>query len=280
MFRDFRFAMRSLWRNPSFAAVAALSIALGIGANTAMFSMADAMLLRPVPVPHPAALLNLRSQLRGHGAGSDVYPDYVDYRARTRAFSGLTAFRLGTFGFAADREALPEMKAGLMVSGNFFDVLEVTPQLGRTFRREEDAVPGRDAVTVISHDLWRQEFGSAPDIAGKKILVDGIEFAIVGVAPESFTGTDQYFRPALYIPLMMAPRLSGNDHNLLASRDDRELMVKGRLAPGANAEQAAAEAQVIASGLAQAYPATNRDWTAAVRTEFQARTDEWGTQCW
>ncbi len=276
MFRDFRFAMRSLWRNPSFAAVAALSIALGIGANTAMFSMADAMLLRPVPVPHPAALLNLRSQLRGHGAGSMSYPDYVDYRARTRAFSGLTAFRLGTFGFAADREALPEMKAGLMVSGNFFDVLEVTPQLGRTFRREEDAVPGRDAVTVISHDLWRQEFGSAPDIAGKKILVDGIEFAIVGVAPESFTGTDQYFRPALYIPLMMAPRLSGNDHNLLASRDDRELMVKGRLAPGANAEQAAAEAQVIASGLAQAYPATNRDWTAAVRTEFQARTDESG----
>jgi len=202
------------------------------------------------------------------------YADYVDYRAQMRAFSGLTAFRLGTFGFAADRQALPEMKAGLVVSGNFFDVLEVVPQLGRAFRREEDAVPGRDAVIVISHDLWQQDFGSAPDIVGKKILVDGIEFAIIGVAPESFTGTDQYFRPAFYIPLMMAQRLSGDNHNLLAGRDDRELAVKGRLAPGATIGQAAAEARVIASGLAQAYPATNREWSAAVRTEFQSRVDE------
>jgi len=274
MFSDFRFALRSLWRNQSFAVVAALSIALGIGANTAMFSMADAMLLRPVPVPRPSEVLNLRSQLRGHGPESMSYPDYVDFRARMRAFSGLTAFQLNTFGFAADRQALPEMRAGLLVSGNFFDVLEVVPQLGRAFRREEDAVPGRDAVTVISHDLWQRDFGSAPDIVGRKVLVDGVEFAIVGVAPEGFTGTEQYFRPALYIPLMMSQRLSGDNHNLLASRDDRGLAVKGRLAPGATARQAAAEASVIASGLAQAYPATNRDWSAAIRTEFQSRVDE------
>jgi len=274
MFSDFRFALRSLRRNPSFAAIAALSIALGIGANTAMFSMADALLLRPVPVPNPSAVLNLRSQLRGHGPDSVSYPDYTDFRAKAHAFSGLTAFRLSTFGFAADRQALPEMKAGLLVSGNFFDVLEVAPQLGRAFRREEDAVPGRDAVTVISHDLWQQDFGSAPDIVGRKIYVDGMEFAIVGVAPESFTGTDQFFRPALYVPLMMAPRLSVNDRNLLVGRDDRELQVKGRLWPGATAGQAAAEARVIASGLAQAYPATNREWSAAVRTELQARVDQ------
>jgi putative ABC transport system permease protein len=274
MFSDFRFALRSLRRNPSYAAVAALSIALGIGANTAMFSIADAMLLRPVPVPHPSSVLNLRAQLRGRGAGTMSYPDYLDFRAKTRAFSGLTAFKLGTFGFAADKQALPEMRAGVLVSGNFFDVLEVTPALGRAFRPEEDAVPGRDAVTVISHDLWRQDFGSAPDIVGRKILLDGIEFAIVGVAPESFTGTDQYFRPSLYVPLMMAPRLSNNDRNLLTSRDDRELQVKGRLAPGASAEQAAAEAGVIGSSLAQAYPATNRDWSGVIRTELQAREDQ------
>ncbi|HEY1220052.1 MAG: ABC transporter permease [Bryobacteraceae bacterium] len=274
MFSDFRFALRSLRRNPSFAVVAALSIALGVGANTAMFSLADALLLRPVPVPHPSAVLNLSSQQRGHGPGSMSYPDYVDFRDRTRTFSGLAAFRQDTFGFAADRQALPEMKAGLLVSGNFFDVLEVAPQLGRAFLREEDAVPGRDAVTIISHDLWRQDFASAPDIVGRKILVDGIEFAIVGVAPEKFTGLEQFFRPALYIPLMMAPRLSSDNHNLLGSRDDRELMVKGRLGPGANWEQAAAEAGVIASGLAQAYPATNRDWSAAVRTEFQSRVEQ------
>jgi predicted permease len=275
MFSDFRFALRSLRRNPSLAVVAALSIALGIGANAAMFSMADALLLRPVPVPDPSAVLNLRSQLRGHEPGSMSYPDYVDFRGRMRAFSGLTAFRLGTFGFAREREALPEMKAGLLVGGNFFSVLQVTPQLGRAFRSDEDSTPGRDAVAVIGHDLWRNDFGSAPDVVGKKILVNGIEFAIVGVAPESFTGTDQFFRPAFYIPMMMAPRLSGDaTHNLLVNRDDRELQVKGRLAPGATAGQAAAEARAIASGLAQAYPATNRDWSAAVLTEFQARVEQ------
>jgi len=274
MFSDFRFAVRSLWRNPSYAAVSALSIALGIGANAAMFSIADAMLLRPVPVPHPSTLLNLRSQLRGHGRVSMSYPDYVDFRSRTRAFSGLAAFQLRTFGFAAGRQALPEMKAGLLVSGNFFDVLEVTPQPGRAFRRGEDTVPGRDAVTVISHDFWQRDFASAPDIVGRKILIDGIEFAIVGVAPESFTGTDQFFRPALYIPLAMAPRLSDNDRNLLIGRDDRALQVKGRLRPEATAAQAAAEARVIAHSLAQAYPATNRDWSAVVQTEFQSRVDQ------
>jgi len=274
MLSDFRFALRSLWRNPSFAAVAALSIALGIGANTAMFSLSDAMLLRPVPAPHPSALLNLRSQLRGHGTALMSYPDYADFQAKARVFSGLAAFRLGTFGFAADREALPEMRAGLLVSGNFFDVFAVAPQLGRVFRREEDAVEGRDAVTVISHDLWQQEFGSAPDVLGRKVLVDGIEFSIVGVAPESFTGTEQYFRPALYIPLMMAQRLSGDHHDPLSSRDVRELQVKGRLRPGATAPQAAAEVRVIASALAQAYPATNRDWTVVVRTELQSRVNE------
>jgi len=274
MLGDFRFAFRSLRRDPSFAAVAALSIALGIGANTAMFSLADAILLRPVPVPHPARLLNVSSQLRGHGADLMSYPDYADFRARTRAFSGLAAYKLGTFGFAADREALPEMKAGLLVSGNFFDVFEVTPQPGRGFRRDEDAVPGRDAVAVISHDLWTQDFRSAPDIVGRKILVDGIEFTIVGVTPESFTGVEQFFRPALYVPLMMAPRLAGDNHNLLTARDDRELAVKGRLQPGATAEQAAAEARVIAGDLAKAYPAADRDRTAVVRTEYTKRVED------
>jgi len=155
--------------------------------------------LRPVPVPHPSAVLNLRSQLRGHGAGSMSYPDYLDFRAKTRAFAGLTALKWGTFGFAADKQALPEMRAGMLVSGNLFDVLEVTPQLGRAFRREEDAVPGRDAVTVISHDLWRQDFGSAPDIVGRKILLDGIEFAIVGVAPRvSLESTSIFALPCMF----------------------------------------------------------------------------------
>jgi putative ABC transport system permease protein len=126
MLSDFRFALRSLRRNPSFAVVAALSIALGIGANTAMFSLADAMLLRPVPVPHPSELLNLRSQLRGHGPDSMSYPGLRGFPRENARLFRADGLPLGTFGFAADRQALPEMKAGLLVSGNFFEVLEVT----------------------------------------------------------------------------------------------------------------------------------------------------------
>ncbi len=202
------------------------------------------------------------------------YPDFIDFRGKSKAFEGLTAMELTPFGYAPDKQRLPEMKAGLLVSGNFFDVLEIAPRLGRTFRPDEDSVPGRDAVAVVSYDLWRNEFSSSPDVIGRFLFLNGIEFKIIGVAPERFTGVDQYFRPALYVPLMMSARLAGTaGQSWLDSRDDRRLQVKGRLRPGVSAETAGSEARVIASGLAGAYPATNRDWSAAVRTELQARLD-------
>jgi predicted permease len=274
MISDLRYALRALRHNRSFAVVAILSIAFGIGANSVIFSLADAVLLRPLPIPNPARVVNLRSQFRGQAPGKMSYPDFVDFRGKTRTFEGITAYRLNQFGFAPDKRVLPEMKAGFLVSGNFFDVLQVRPQLGRGFRPEEDAVPGRDAVTVISHDLWRDEFASSPDVIGRSVFVNGIDFKIVGVMPESFPGIDQYFRPALYIPLMMNARLAGDPaQNWLQDRKDRRLDVKGRLKAGASAEAAGAEARVIAGGLAQAYPEADRNWSAAVRTEMQARVD-------
>lgn len=274
MLADLRYALRALRRNPTFAIVAILSIALGIGANSAMFSLADAMLLRPLPVENPSQVVNLRWQLRGQQFSGVSYPDFADYRDKTRAFSGLTAFQLNRYGFAKDRRELPAMKAGLAVSGAFFDVLGVRPQLGRTFRLDEDTVPGRDAVVVISDDLWREQFASDPGVIGRKALINGIEFTVIGVAPRSFYGVDQYIRPALYVPLAMQGRLTGDTNNtLLTRRDLRAFTVKGRLAPGVSAKEADAEARVIASGLAQAYPDTNRNWSAAVRTELQSRID-------
>jgi putative ABC transport system permease protein len=274
MFSDLRYAFRTACHHRSFATVAILSIALGVGANAFMFSLADALVLRPLPVPHAARVMNLRSQVRGQVPIEMSYPDFVDFRAKSRAFEGLAAMELNQFGFAPDKQAQPQMKAGLLVSGNFFDALRVPPQLGRGFRPDEDTVPGRDAVTVISHDTWRSEFASSPAVVGRAIFVNGIEFRIVGVAPESFTGVDQYFRPALYIPLMMNARLSGSPaYDWLANRADRRLMVKARLKDGVSTGNASAEARVIAASLGQAYPATNRDWSAAVRTEFQLRTD-------
>jgi predicted permease len=202
------------------------------------------------------------------------YPDFVDFRNKTRAFEGLAAMELSQFGFAPTKRVLPEMKAGLLVSGNFFDVMQVTPQLGRGFRPDENSVPGRDAVAVISDDTWRSEFASSTEVIGRSVSVNGIEFRIVGVTPQNFSGVDQFFRPALYIPLMMSASLAGAPaSNWLEHRDDRRLSVKGRLQDGVSAKTAAAEARVLAEALAQSYPATNRDWSATVRTELEARRD-------
>ena len=129
-------------------------------------------------------------------------------------------------------------------------------------------------MVVLGHDFWEKQLGADRSIIGRKVRLNGIEFTVIGVAPERFTGMDQYFRPALYLPLMMAPRLAANpEHNLLERRDDRELTVKGRLQPGTSMAQAQAELAGIAKGLEQAYPATNRDQGVAVRTELQSRIE-------
>ncbi len=274
MINDIRYALRTLRQNPGFALVAILSLALGIGANAAIFSLADAMLLRPLPVPKPSQVVGVRWQHRGDPPGDVSYPDYVDYRNKTRSFDGLAAFKITSVGFAKSKDVLAQMKAGFLVSGNCFHALNVEPQIGRGFRPDEDQAPGREAVVVLSNDLWRSEFGASPDAVGRTVYLDGIAFTVIGVAPESFTGIDQYFRPAFYIPLAIWPRLAGSpDRNFLEKRAERGLTVKGRLKPGVSVKNANAEADVIAKWLEQAYPDTNRNFSATVRTEFQARVD-------
>lgn len=275
MINDLRYALRTLRQNPGFALVAIVSLALGIGANTAIFSFADALLLRPLPVPQPSRVVSLVSQLRGEGLDRLSYKDYIDFRNKSRSFEGLAGYELVRVGFATSKDALPQMKAGFLASGNFFRVLEVEPELGRGFRPEEDQAPGRDAVAVISHDLWKTEFASNRDAIGKTVFLNGISFTIIGVAPERFTGLDQYFRPALFVPLMMSPRLAGSgQQNMLERRDDRGVMVKGRLKAGVGIAEANAEAAVIAKQLERAYPETNRNWSVTARTEFQLRVDQ------
>ena len=274
MINDIRYALRTLRQNPGFALVAILSMALGIGANVAIFSLADAMLLRPLPVPRPSEVVAVRAQHRGDRPGNMSYPDYVDYRNKTASFDGLAAFKVASFGFAKDKAVLPQMKAGFLATGNCFRVLDVEPQIGRGFRPDEDQVPGRDAVVVIGNVLWRTEFAASPDAVGKTVFLDGVAFTIIGVTPESFTGVDQYYRPEFYIPMTMWPRLAGSpDRNFLEKRGARDLFVKGRLKPGVSLASANAEARVIGKWLEQAYPDTNRDYSAAVRTEFQMRID-------
>ncbi len=164
------------------------------------------------------------------------------------------------------------MKYGLYVSGNFFQVLGVEPALGRGFRPDEDQVPGRDAVVVLSHDLWSSQFGADASVIGRKLRLNGVEFTIVGVAPQHFTGMDQYFRPALFVPIAMAPRIGQQDS--LEKRDSRWLSVKGRLKPGVTLAQAHADLASIAAALERMYPDTDRNQSVRVKTELQLRIEQ------
>ncbi|MBZ5670060.1 MAG: ABC transporter permease [Acidobacteriia bacterium] len=278
MIHDLRYALRMLQRNPGFALVAIVSLALGIGANTAIFSLADYVLVRPLAVPNPSAIMVVQSQFRGESLGNIFQysglsnPDFEDLRKKSNSFAGLTASQYFQFGFAPDKAAQPQMKFGALVSGNFFDVLGVRPDLGRSFRPDEDKVPGRDAVVVLGHDLWETEFASNPDVVGRSIFLNGLPFTVVGVAPESFTGSDAFIRADLYVPLAMERALAeGSEQSELEMRGLKVLTVLGRLKPGVRVRQAAAETRVIGQQLAQAYPKTNRTCSLEVMTYRQSQ---------
>lgn len=172
---DLRYAVRMLFKNPGFTLVAVLSLAIGIGVNSAMFSLADALLLRPLSVSRPGEVVSVEGKTPGDPVGDLSYRDYVDFRDRSRSFAGLVAFTTSTFGFSAKPDALPQMKMGMLVSGNLFRVMGVEPELGRGFRPEEDRTQGRDAVVVLGHDFWEKQLGADRSIVGQKVRLNGIE---------------------------------------------------------------------------------------------------------
>lgn len=289
--RDVRHGCRTLSRNPGFTMISMVSLAIGIGANCAVFSWADALLLRPLSVPRPSEVLTVGStDIFGSTVAS--YRDYVDIRDRTTSFDGLAAFVSSTVGFATSPDESPTLRFGSLVSGNFFAVMQVQPALGRAFRLEEDQVPGRDAVVILGHEFWQRSLGADASILGRSVRLNGIEFTIIGVAPESFTGPEQYTRFEFYVPLMMWPRLTGpssqaltgpggrsahtpdRDVGPLEAREFRTLTIKGRLKRGLPVSQAQTELSVIGGDLERAYPETNRNQRLTVRTELQARIAE------
>ncbi len=276
LWQDLRYGRRMLARNPGFTLVAVLSLGIGIGANSAMFSLADALLLRPLPVLRPSEVVTVAARAQGYildRLGLCSYRDYLDYRDQSKSFAGLVAYRLNTFGFSPAPDVLPQMKLGTLVTGNFFRVMGVEPELGRSFRLDEDQVEGRDAVVVLGHDFWEKDLAADRSIVGRKVKLNGVEFTVIGVAPAPFTGMDTVVRPAFYVPVMMWNRIAaGSDANQLQARDQRVFTVKGRLKPGVSMAHAQAELAVIATSLQRAYPDTNRNQSVVLRTEFQART--------
>jgi macrolide transport system ATP-binding/permease protein len=272
MFQDLRYAIRALWRKPGFALTAILSIALGIGANALIFSQVHGMLLRPLPVPHASEVVTLRSRTPNGTFGSISWPDYLDFRDRDQSFKGVVAYEHIAIGYAPDAATQSTLKTGMLVSGNFFRVLETEPQLGRGFLPDEDRIPGRDAVAVLGYDFWKSEFGGDRSVIGRQIRLGGIEFNVVGVAPEAFTEIDQFVRPAFFLPAAMGPKIASKSE-LLTDRSARVFTVKARLRPGVSVPAAGAEVAALAAYLERSNPITNRVFGAVVRTEIQTHLD-------
>ena len=222
----------------------------------------------------PPGLLTVGVAARVENLSSLVasYREFVDIRDRTTAFEGLSATTLVPTGFAPDADAQPVLKYGLLVSGNFFEVMGVPPRLGRGFRPDEDQVPSRDAVVVLDHDVWEHQLGGDPAAIGRTVRLNGVAFTVVGVAPLSFKGFNSFYRTDFYAPIMMWPALTTDDRvRPLESRELRDVVIKGRLKPGVTIERAQSELSVVGADLERAYPDTNRGRALVVRTELQDR---------
>lgn len=270
--RDVRYGCRMLARSMGFTLVAVISLAIGIGANGAAFSFADALLLRPLAVPRPTAVLTIGSADRNRESQLLSYREYLDISDRSTTFDGLTAFTTSVAAVAIDTQTTPRMRIGMLVSGNFFSVMQVEPRLGRAFRPDEDEVPGRDPVVILSHELWEQQFGSDEAVLGRPVRLNGVDLTVIGVAPAGFTGLDQYTRFEFYAPLMMWPRLVPDaTRRPLEARDYRDLTVKGRLKAGVSLSQAQSELTTVAADLERAYPETDRNRRLILRTELGTR---------
>ncbi len=260
IWKDVRYAARVLAKNPGFSLVIVLSLALGIGANTAIFSVVNAYLLRPMPVEQPDRLVAvyLTSPKWGSDTANFSYPDLLDYR---KADTGLAEL-MGSTGIAlsmTDGEK-PELIWGEIVTGNYFSGLAIRPVLGRGFLPEEDRAPGEKPVCVMSYNFWRQRFQGDPNIAGKTIKINGHPFTVVGVAPRGFIGTTLLkFVPDVWVPVMMHQTIAPNEGNYLEGRGYRWVDLRARLKPGVTQEQAVATMNVVARRLASEYPQTNKD---------------------
>jgi macrolide transport system ATP-binding/permease protein len=262
LLQDIRYSFRTMVRNPGFVAAAVISLALGIGPNTIIFSLVNALLLRPLPVDQPDRLARVFRVDEHSPYHSLSYPDYLDYRDRQQTFTGLTACQRIMMSLSIDGQ--PTAVLGAVVSANFFPLLGVQASLGRTFTPEEDQGAGRNPVAVISYNLWQRRFSADPAMLGKTLRLNGQSFTIIGVAAKGFTGVDTVIVTEVWVPITMYPALIPNQARAfdpVAGRHEAWLNdVIGRLKPGVSIEQAQSDLSGISAQLERDYPSrqTNR----------------------
>ncbi|MGE5278354.1 MAG: ABC transporter permease [Acidobacteriota bacterium] len=270
---DVRYAVRTLAKNPGFAAVAVATLALGIGANTAIYGWVRELLLSPLPgIARAGEIAAVETRTPARTRIDSSWADYRDLSEQTRSLSGLVAFQ--------HRHVTLQEKDGarrlyaLFVSGNYFDVLGVRAALGRTFTPEEGRVPGGVPVVVIGDGFWRRHFGADPRVLGRTVRINDQDLTVVGVAPKEFKGTITGLNFEAYVPLAMAARLGGevggSRARLEGNRTTRWLAMMGRLRPGVRLPDAQAEADAISGRLAAAYPDSNRGISFIVEPVWKA----------
>lgn len=275
--QDLKYGFRTLARNPGFTAVALLSLALGIGANTAIFTLTNAVFLRPLPVENPGQVVEVFTVDHltvNRAANLDrtpvSYKNYLDFSGQTNVFSGLAGF-MGV-GATLAGDGNPKPVPVTLATANYFDVLGVKPALGRVFRPDEDSKPGGNPVAVLSHGFWSRQFGANSEIVGRAIVLNSTSYTVIGVAPAGFKGTVAVGNPdVIWVPMSMhAQVLPGNIELVFNSRRMRAVSVFGRLRPGVSEGQALAATKTVAARLETAYPADNKGRSVEMSTLSEA----------
>jgi len=270
--KDLRYALRMLLKSPGFTLIAVLALGLGIGANTAIFSVFNGMLWRPLPVKDPQQLVVVVSKSRNVEFPLNLsYPDFQDYRQLKAVFSDLIAYTSNSVNLGVAGN--PERAWAELVSGNYFSMLGLEAVRGRTFAPDEGWVPGKDPIMVLSYKFWQRRFGGDPSVIGQTVQVNQRAFTIIGVAPESYHGAYYFLEPDFYIPLTTLGLLDPTQSDDLNKRSAAFLRVLGRLQPGVTPLQAMAAAEPLDHRLEQEFPDFHKGLSLLVVPELKARPE-------
>ena len=274
LIQDIRYGLKQLWKNKGLTIVAIVSLAIGIGANSTIFSLVNSILLRPRPVANPDQLVEIYTGYPNQPYHSASYPRYQELRDRNEVLSGLASYTVRQFKLDDGNQV--EQIWGEPVSGNYFDVLGVPAFKGRTFLPEEDQVPGRNPVAVVSHSLWQRRFNSDPELVGKIININNQPLTVIGIAPPQYTGMMRGLASEIWVPMMMTPRLEPEiGERLLTSRGNKWIILVGRLKPEVTIAQARARFDLMTQEMREAHPEEwrqpNKEVSILVLSESETR---------
>jgi len=274
MITDLRFAVRMLIKYPAFSLVAFLALVLGIGANTTVFGIINALLLRPLPVGHAEQVVKVFT-IDNHipGNQSTSYLNFQDYEKQNTVFSAMSAYTFAGVGMTRGNDTLNV--SALLVTGNYFDLLQVKPSFGRAFLPEEDLTPNGHPVVVLGYKFWKK-LGSDPAIIGSQVTLNGHSFTVIGVAPAAFTGVDVGFSPDLWVPMSMHQWVRPGGDFWWETRRALLLSIVARLNPGVTTSEAQAQMRTIAKQLEKAYPDVNKERSIALMSLEAAKAQGLG----